>query len=50
MADGDIFVGVFHYQRDISRTHGVPFKFLVKKVCRKLTLTISFFSWWNTPG
>ncbi|KAF7727221.1 hypothetical protein EC973_007919 [Apophysomyces ossiformis] len=27
----DSFINVFHYQRDCSRTHSVPFKFLVKK-------------------
>lgn len=31
MGDEDIFIPVFHYQRDISRTHSVPFKFLVRK-------------------
>ncbi|KAI8150412.1 cysteine proteinase [Fennellomyces sp. T-0311] len=31
MGDDDIFVRVFHYQRDTSRTHSVPFKFLVRK-------------------
>ncbi|KAI9259633.1 hypothetical protein BDA99DRAFT_513772 [Phascolomyces articulosus] len=31
MGDDDIFVPVFHYQRDTSRTHSVPFKFLVRK-------------------
>ncbi|KAG2175621.1 hypothetical protein INT43_001268, partial [Umbelopsis isabellina] len=29
--DDDFFVYVFHYQKETSRTHGVPFKFLVKK-------------------
>ncbi|KAI7847583.1 hypothetical protein BDC45DRAFT_541802 [Circinella umbellata] len=31
MGDDDIFVRVFHYQRDTSRTHSVPFTFLVRK-------------------
>ncbi|KAI9484595.1 cysteine proteinase [Zychaea mexicana] len=31
MRDDDIFIRVFHYQRDTSRTHSVPFKFLVRK-------------------
>ncbi|CAO3579210.1 unnamed protein product [Absidia cylindrospora] len=31
MGPDDIFTNVFHYQRDINRTHSVPFKFLVIK-------------------
>ena len=31
-ADESQFVHVFHYQNDVSRVHGVPFKFLVIEV------------------
>lgn len=31
-ADDNQFVHVFHYQNDVSRVHGVPFKFLVIEV------------------
>jgi len=30
--DADKVIGVFHFSKDLSRTHGVPFKFVVKKV------------------
>ncbi|KAJ3057145.1 hypothetical protein HK097_000073 [Rhizophlyctis rosea] len=29
--DGDKWIGVFHYYRDPIKTHGVPFRFLVKE-------------------
>ncbi|KAH7318703.1 hypothetical protein B0I35DRAFT_353900 [Stachybotrys elegans] len=28
-ADGNNFINVFHFQNDVSRVHGVPFKFLL---------------------
>ncbi|KAI9026565.1 hypothetical protein CLU79DRAFT_742351 [Phycomyces nitens] len=31
MGEDDIFIRVFHFQRDISRAHSIPFKFLVIK-------------------
>ncbi|KAG0165848.1 hypothetical protein DFQ28_005241 [Apophysomyces sp. BC1034] len=31
MGDDDFFVRVFHFQRDVNRTHSVPFKFAVRK-------------------
>jgi len=33
--DGD-FIQVFHFQNEPSRIHGIPFRFLVKEVCRPL--------------
>jgi hypothetical protein len=30
--DSDEIVGVFHFSKELSRTHGVPFKFVVKPV------------------
>jgi hypothetical protein len=30
--DSDKVIGVFHFSKDLSRTHGVPFKFVVKRV------------------
>lgn len=36
-ADDNQFVQVFHYQNDVSRVHGVPFKFLVIEVRRFVT-------------
>jgi len=35
--DSDKVIGVFHFSKELSRTHGVPFKFVVKrgeKICR----------------
>jgi len=29
--DSDKVIGVFHFSKDLSRTHGVPFKFVVKR-------------------
>ncbi|KAK7043601.1 ubiquitin-specific protease ubp15 [Paramarasmius palmivorus] len=29
--DADKVIGVFHFSKDLSRTHGVPFKFVVKR-------------------
>lgn len=29
--DSDKVIGVFHFSKELSRTHGVPFKFVVKK-------------------
>lgn len=31
--DSDKVIGVFHFSKDLTRTHGVPFKFVVKRVC-----------------
>ena len=31
--DGDRAVYCFHFDREVSKTHSTPFKFLVKKVC-----------------
>jgi ubiquitin carboxyl-terminal hydrolase 7 len=31
--DSDKVIGVFHFSKDLARTHGVPFKFVVKRVC-----------------
>lgn len=31
--DSDKVIGVFHFTKELSRTHGVPFKFVVKRVC-----------------
>lgn len=28
--DADKVISVFHFTRDVARTHGVPFKFVVK--------------------
>jgi ubiquitin carboxyl-terminal hydrolase 7 len=30
--DADKVISVFHFQKEVSRTHGVPFKFVVKPV------------------
>jgi ubiquitin carboxyl-terminal hydrolase 7 len=30
--DVDKVIGVFHFTRDLSQTHGVPFKFVLKPV------------------
>ena len=30
--DSDKVIGVFHFSKELSRTHGVPFKFVVKRV------------------
>jgi ubiquitin carboxyl-terminal hydrolase 7 len=30
--DLDKVIGVFHFTKELSRTHGVPFKFVVKRV------------------
>ena len=32
-ADENNFIQVFHFQNEVNRTHGVPFKFLVIEVC-----------------
>ena len=32
--DGSYFIQVFHFQNEPSRIHGIPFRFLVKEVCR----------------
>jgi len=29
----DKVIGVFHFSKELQRTHGVPFKFVVKRVC-----------------
>lgn len=29
--DSDKVIGVFHFSKDLSRTHGIPFKFVVKR-------------------
>lgn len=29
--DSDKVIGVFHFSKDLPRTHGVPFKFVVKR-------------------
>jgi ubiquitin carboxyl-terminal hydrolase 7 len=31
-ADDNNFINVFHFQNDVSRVHGVPFKFLLVEV------------------
>jgi len=31
--DSDKVIGVFHFSKELQRTHGVPFKFVVKRVC-----------------
>jgi len=31
--DSDKLIGVFHFSKEPQRTHGVPFKFVVKRVC-----------------
>jgi len=30
--DADKVISVFHFSKELSRTHGVPFKFVVKRV------------------
>lgn len=30
--DSDKVIGVFHFSKELVRTHGVPFKFVVKRV------------------
>ena len=34
--DADKVISVFHFSKEVSRTHGVPFRFVVKPVsiCR----------------
>lgn len=32
-ADENNFIQVFHFQNEVNRTHGVPFKFLLVEVC-----------------
>lgn len=39
--EGDKVIGVFHFSKDLSRTHGVPFKFVVKRV--RLSTAIIIF-------
>ena len=34
-SEDDKVIGVFHFSKDLSRTHGVPFRFVVKRVSRK---------------
>jgi len=34
--DSDKIIGAFHFSKDVTRTHGVPFKFVVKQVCYRL--------------
>jgi len=29
--DSDKVIGVFHFSKELSRTHGIPFKFVVKR-------------------
>ena len=31
--DADKIISVFHFSKEVQRTHGVPFKFVVKPVC-----------------
>lgn len=31
--DTDKVIGVFHFSKELSRTHGVPFRFVLKRVC-----------------
>jgi ubiquitin carboxyl-terminal hydrolase 7 len=31
--DADKVISVFHFSKEVSRTHGVPFRFVVKPVC-----------------
>ncbi|KAI8373084.1 cysteine proteinase [Radiomyces spectabilis] len=31
MGDDDFYIRVFHFQREVARSHSVPFKFMVKK-------------------
>jgi hypothetical protein len=43
--DADKVISVFHFSKELSRTHGVPFKFVVKRVrsprlCAKCALLI----------
>ena len=35
-AEGEHLVYVFHYDKDVSKSHGIPFKFLLKSVFRGL--------------
>ena len=39
--DHDKIINAFHFTRDVARTHGVPFKFVVKTVSLPLPLTNS---------
>ena len=32
--ESDKVISVFHFSKDLTRTHGVPFKFVVKRVSR----------------
>lgn len=32
-ADENNFINAFHFQNEVNRTHGVPFKFLLNEVC-----------------
>jgi len=34
--DSDKIIGAFHFSKDVTRTHGVPFKFVAKQVCCRL--------------
>ena len=33
--DADKVISVFHFSKEVSRTHGVPFRFVVKPVSSK---------------
>ena len=37
-ADENNFINVFHFQNEVNRVHGVPFKFLLLEVRHKLTI------------
>ena len=36
--DADKVISVFHFSKEVSRTHGVPFRFVVKPVGHLLTV------------
>jgi len=40
--DSDKVIGVFHFSKELSRTHGVPFKFVVKRVSRYILEVTQF--------
>lgn len=44
--DSDKVIGVFHFSKELSRTHGVPFKFVVKRVNCSLIIRCPL-RWWG---
>lgn len=40
-SDVDKVISVFHFSKEVSRTHGVPFKFVVKPVSLLLPYSLS---------